>query len=75
MNDTNATNSTKKMLTRDPLLTAFLEIECRTATHCVDAVDDEGEPFRIWAMSKIHAKDIALALPKFNLTVTNIQEA
>jgi hypothetical protein len=75
MNDTNPTNQTRKMLTRDPMLTAFFNIECRNATHCVDAFEDDGEPARVWAMNVTHAGDIAKALKGFGFTSIKIQEA
>jgi hypothetical protein len=67
-------NDTKKMLTRDPLLQALLNVECSEATHCVDACDVDGDDYRFWAMSQAHAEEIAAALPKFGLELVEIQD-
>lgn len=76
MNDTdNAKNQTRKMLTRDPFITALFAIESRTATHCVDALEDGEEPARVWALGEGHAKQIAAALTKYGFTNIEIQEA
>ena len=72
MNET--PNQTKKMLTRNPTLTALMEIEARFATHCVDGLEDDGEPLRIWAMNAKHADDIAKALKNLNCKVLKVQK-
>ena len=75
MNDTdNAKNQTRKMLTRDPLITAFFAIESRDATWCVSALEDGEEPARVWAMNKAHAQDIAKALKGHGFTHITVEE-
>lgn len=74
MNETNPTNQTRKMLTRDPVITALFNIECRNATHCVDALEDDGEPARVWCMNVTHAQDVAKALKSHGFTKVKVQE-
>jgi hypothetical protein len=75
MNDTNPTNQTRKMLTRDPIISALLNLECRTATHCVSALEDDGEPARVWCQNITHAEGVAKSLAKHGFTNIEIEEA
>ena len=76
MNDTdNAKNQTRKMLTRDPLITAFFAIESRDATWCVSALEDGEEPARVWCHSESHAEQVAKVLKVKGFTNIEIEEA
>jgi hypothetical protein len=68
-------DTSRKMLTRNPLITAFFAIESREATWCVNALEDGTEPARVWAMGKAHAQDTAKALKGFGFTNIKIEEA
>ncbi len=67
-------DTSRKMLTRNPLITAFFAIESRDATWCVNALEDGTEPARVWAMNKGHAQDIAKALKGHGFTAIKIEE-
>lgn len=67
-------DTSKKMLTRNPLITAFFAIESRDATWCVNGLEDGSEPARVWAMSKSHAADIAKALKSHGFTHVTVEE-
>jgi hypothetical protein len=75
MNDTNnAKNQTRKMFTRNPIITSFFEIESRDATWCVNGLEDGEEPARVWAMGKNHAEEIAAALLSHGFTDISVEE-
>lgn len=67
-------DTSRKMLTRDPMITAFFAIESRDATWCVNGLEDGSEPARVWAMSKTHASDIAKALKVHGFTNITVEE-
>lgn len=70
----NTPNQTRKMLTRDPFITALFEIPSRDATHCVSALEDGEEPARVWCRDITHAEEIAAVLPKYGFTDIEIEE-
>lgn len=74
MNDTHTPNQTRKMFTRNPIITAMFEIESRHATWCVSGLEDGNEPARVWAMSKTHANDIAKVLKAHGFTNVKTEE-
>lgn len=67
-------DTTKKMLERDPFITALYNIECRDATHCVNGLEDGTEPARVWAMNEGHANEIAKALASRGFTDITVEE-
>lgn len=76
MNDTNNTpNQTRKMLTRDPFITALFAIRSGDSTYCVSALEDGDEPARVWCHDIVHATEIAAVLPKYGFTDIEIEEA
>lgn len=67
-------DTSKKMLTRNPLITSFFAIESRDATWCVNGLEDGSEPARVWAHGKAHAQDIAKALKAHGFTNITVEE-
>ena len=61
-------DTSRKMLTRDPMITAFFAIESRDATWCVSGLEDGSEPARVWCSDIVHATEIAAVLPKYGFT-------
>lgn len=67
-------DTTKKMLERDPFITALFNIECRHATYCVNGLEDGTEPARVWAMNENHANEIAKVLKARGFTDITVEE-
>ena len=68
-------DTSRKMLTRDPMITAFFAIESRDATWCVSGLEDGSEPARVWCHSESHASQVAKVLKAKGFTDIQIEEA
>lgn len=67
-------DTSKKMLTRDPVINALLNLECRHATHCVSGLEDGTEPARVWCQNITHAEDVCKVLANRGFTDLTIEE-
>ena len=68
-------DTSRKMLTRDPMITAFFAIESRDATWCVSGLEDGSEPARVWCHGEAHANQVAKVLKSKGFTDISIEEA